>query len=169
MRLVKPDILYKTKYLAYMKEWENESFTPVNADLRDKTYESLLDEFFKAEHDLNLPHGYVPETTYFCVDETDEIVGVINIRHYLDEILYKIRGHIAYGVRPSRRGEGLAKIMLSLALEAAKDKGLKRVLIVADKSNIASVKTIISCGGVLENERYDVTDHEVIQRYWIDL
>lgn len=169
MQLVKPTIHYKEKYIAYIKEWANESITPVNADLKDKTYEALLDEFFKAEHDINLPRGYVPETTYFFVDNNDDILGVVNIRHYLDEILFKIRGHIAYGIRPSKRGQGLAKKMLELALAEAKVKGILRVLMVSDKSNIASSKTIISCGGVLENERYDVTDHEVIQRYWIDL
>ena len=59
--------------------------------------------------------------------------------------------------------------MLRLALDEAKAKGIRRVLMVSDKSNVASSKTIQSCGGILENERYDVTDHEVIQRYWIDL
>ena len=169
MKLVNPTMMYKEKYIEYIHEWGNESITPVNSDLKDKIYEALLDEFFKAEHDINLPRGYVPETTYFFVDEADDIIGVVNIRHYLDEILFKIRGHIAYGIRPSKRGEGLAKAMLRLALDEAKIKGIRRVLMVSDKSNIASSKTIQSCGGILENERYDVTDHEVIQRYWIDL
>jgi predicted acetyltransferase len=67
------------------------------------------------------------------------------------------------------RGKVLSKKMLKLALEQAKEKGIHRVLMVCDKSNVASAKTIIANGGILENEVYDVTDHEIIQRYWIDL
>ncbi|MDY0210436.1 MAG: GNAT family N-acetyltransferase [Acholeplasma sp.] len=169
MKLVRPTMAYKDKYLDYIADWGNESITPITSDLKDKSFELLLEEFHQSEHDINLPRGYVPDSNFLFVDEKDEIIGFVNIRHYLDEILYKIRGHIAYGIRPSQRGKGYSKVMLSLALEEAKNKGIKRVLMVADKSNIASGKTILSCGGVLENERYDVTDHEVIQRFWIDL
>lgn len=169
MTLIKPGLLYKEKYIQYIAEWAGESITPVNSDLKDKTYDVLLEEFYKAENDIDLPRGYVPESTYFYVDQKDHIIGVVNIRHYLDNILFKIRGHIAYGIRPSERDKGYAKKMLRLALDMAKANGIERILMVSDKSNIASSKTIISCGGVLENERYDVTDHEVIQRFWIDL
>jgi predicted acetyltransferase len=39
---------------------------------------------------------------------------------------------------------------------------------VCDKSNVASAKTIIKNGGILENEFVD-DDGEINQRYWIDL
>lgn len=39
---------------------------------------------------------------------------------------------------------------------------------VCDKSNLASAKTIIKNGGILENEIVD-DDGEINQRYWIDL
>jgi len=42
------------------------------------------------------------------------------------------------------------------------------VLIVCDKDNIGSVKSIINNGGVLENEITD-EDGTIEQRYWIDL
>lgn len=168
-KLVKPSLKHEEKYLDYVADWGEESMTPLTSDIRDMDYKSLLEYFYQAEHDINLPIGYVPDSNYFFVDEEENILGFVNIRHYLNEILFKIRGHIAYGIRPSKRGVGLSKKMLELALGKAKEMGIKRVLMVCDKSNVASAKTIIANGGILDNEVYDVTDHEIIQRYWIDL
>lgn len=167
-KLVHPTLQMKQQYLDYIAEWQDESISPITSDLKDKTYEALLDEFYRAENDINLPKGYVPDSNYLFMDDND-ILGFVNIRHYLDEILFKIRGHIAYGLRPSARGKGLSKIMFRLALDEAKQKGIDKILMVADKSNEASKKTILSCGGILKDEVYDVTDHEIICRYWITL
>lgn len=168
-KLVKPTLEFKEKYLDYLNDWDEESMTPLTSDMKNMSYEELLAYFHQAEHDINLPRGYVPDSNYFFIDEQQNILGFVNIRHYLDEILLKIRGHIAYGIRPSMRGKGLSKIMLTQALDMAKRKGITRALIVCDKSNLASAKTILACGGILENEMYDVTDHKIIERYWIHL
>jgi predicted acetyltransferase len=44
---------------------------------------------------------------------------------------------------------------------------LARVLLVCDKSNVGSAKTIIKNGGILNSE--DMAGGVEIQRYWIDL
>ena len=55
--------------------------------------------------------------------------------------------------------------MIALALEECKKLGLGDILMVCDKENIGSAKSIINNGGVLENEV--VVDGVVEQRYWI--
>ncbi|HHU92902.1 MAG TPA: hypothetical protein GXZ20_07165 [Halanaerobiaceae bacterium] len=57
--------------------------------------------------------------------------------------------------------------MLRLALEIVKPMGIEWVLLICDKENIGSAKTIIKYGGVLESE--DIDEGVLIQRYWIDL
>ena len=58
--------------------------------------------------------------------------------------------------------------MIRLALIECKKMGIDKVLMVCDKSNIASSKTIIKNGGILENEFVD--EKGVIQqRYWIEI
>lgn len=57
--------------------------------------------------------------------------------------------------------------MISLALEECKKLGMDKVLLVCDKGNIGSVKSIINNGGVLENEV--LKEGKLIQRYWIML
>lgn len=62
--------------------------------------------------------------------------------------------------------------MLKQILNLCKEFGEKRVLITCDKENIASAKTIVACGGKMENEIVDdigLTKSGIIQRYWINI
>ena len=91
----------------------------------------------------------------------------VNIRHYLNERLLRNGGHIGDGVRPLERGKGIGTAMVGLALEECRKLGIDRVLMVCDSDNVASAKTIIRNGGVMENEIE--VDGFLEQRYWIDL
>lgn len=55
--------------------------------------------------------------------------------------------------------------MIHLALQECKRLGIENVLMVCDKENIGSAKSIIKNGGVLENEIN--VDGVIEQRYWI--
>ena len=110
----------------------------------------------------------VPDSTYFCLDMQRNIfVGAINIRHYLNEKLLQVGGHIADGIRPSERRKGYATAMIGLGLEECRKLGITKVLMVCDKDNIGSAKSIVNNGGVLENEVEE--DGVIEQRYWITL
>jgi predicted acetyltransferase len=112
--------------------------------------------------------GKVPDSVYFLLDEERNILlGAVNIRHYLNEYLSKYAGHIGDGIRPSERNKGYATMMIKLALVECKKLGIDKVLMVCDKDNIASAKTIIKNGGILENE-FTKDNGKVEQRYWID-
>ena len=58
--------------------------------------------------------------------------------------------------------------MIRLALQECTKLGIDRVLMVCDKSNIASARTIIKNGGILENEYADEKG-QIQQRYWIEI
>lgn len=115
-----------------------------------------------------VPEGLVPATTYFALDTQRNIfVGAVNIRHYLNDALLLNGGHIGDGIRPSERRKGFGTEMIRLALEKCREMGMDRVLMVCDRENIASARTIIKNGGVMENEV--VVDGNTEQRYWIEL
>ncbi len=95
------------------------------------------------------------------------MVGAVNIRHYLNEALLLNGGHIGDGVVPSERRKGIATAMISLSLEECRKLGIDQVLMVCDKENVGSAKSIINNGGILENEV--VVDGVTEQRYWIKL
>lgn len=113
------------------------------------------------------PDGKVPSTQYLALDENEHLVGMVNLRHCLNDYLLEFGGHIGYSVRPADRKNGYAIQMLKLALGEAKALGIDRVRIACDRYNIASAKTIQANGGVLDGERYDPQDSTLTQRYWI--
>lgn len=85
----------------------------------------------------------------------------------MNEALLLNGGHIGDGVRPSERRKGIATKMISLALDECRKLGIQKVLMVCDKDNVGSAKSIRNNGGVLENEI--VVNGVVEQRYWIEL
>jgi predicted acetyltransferase len=136
-------------------------------------YENYDEWLLKLEKDLdipNIPEGRVPAHTYFLIRQSDDrIIGMINIRHKLNDFLFNEGGHIGYSIRPTEREKGYGTLLLSMGLQKCRDLDLDRVLISCDKANLASAKVIQNNGGVLENELYSETFSEVIQRYWIRL
>ena len=111
----------------------------------------------------------VPESVFFLLDEErDRLLGAVGIRHYLNEYLLREGGHIGDGIRPSERRKGYATEMIRLALDECRKLGIDRVLMICDKDNVGSAKSIVKNGGVLENEFVNA-DGEIEQRYWIEL
>lgn len=167
LRLVKLTKEYETQLTEMMDEWTNAGENIVPYAIRKNDYHDF--EKYLAELEVKEPRdGMVPDSTYFCLDEERNIfVGAVNIRHYLSEGLLLNGGHIGDGVRPSERRKGIATRMIALALEECKKLGLHKVLMVCDKDNVGSAKSIINNGGILENEV--VVDGVTEQRYWITL
>lgn len=113
--------------------------------------------------------GLVPDSVFFLLDiDKNILLGAVNIRHYLNDYLLKYGGHIGDGIRPSKRRKGYGTEMIRLALIECKKMGISKVLITCDKSNIASSKSIINNGGILENELPDEYGN-IIQRFWINI
>ena len=168
--LVKPDLSYADEIIKYKEESLVES--PIingSAGLdRFSSIEIWLEELKKRSCEDTVPKGLVPSSTYLAVREKDNyIVGMIDIRHYLNEYLTQVGGNIGYGVRKTERNKGYAKQMLKLALEKCKELKIKKVLITCDEDNIASEKVILSANAKLEDIRN--VDGENKTRFWIDL
>ncbi len=168
--LVKPDLSYADEIIKYKEESLAES--PVingSAGLdRFSSIEIWFEELKKRSCEDTVPKGLVPSSTYLAVREKDNyIVGMIDIRHYLNEYLTQVGGNIGYGVRKTERNKGYAKQMLKLALEKCKELKIKKVLITCDEDNIASEKVILSANAKLEDIRN--VDGENKKRFWIDL
>ena len=168
--LVKPNLSYADEIIKYKEESLAES--PIingSAGLdRFSSIEVWLEELKKRSCEDTVPKGLVPSSTYLAVREKDNyIVGMIDIRHYLNDYLTEAGGHIGYGVRKTERNKGYAKQMLKLALEKCKELKIKKVLITCDEDNIASEKVILSANAKLEDIRN--VDGENKKRFWIDL
>ena len=168
--LVKPDLSYADEITKYKEESLKESpLINGSAGLnRLSSIEDWLEELNKRSCEDTVPKGLVPSSTYLGVREKDNyIVGMIDIRHYLNEYLTQVGGNIGYSVRKSERNKGYAKQMLKLALEKCKELKIKKVLITCNEDNIVSEKVILSANAKLEDIRN--VDGENKKRFWIDL
>ena len=168
--LVKPNLSYSDEIIKYKEESLKENpLINGSAGLdRLSSIEDWLEELNKRSCEDTVPKGLVPSSTYLGVREKDNyIVGMIDIRHYLNDFLKQFGGNIGYSVRKSERNKGYAKQMLKLALEKCKDLKMKKVLITCDKDKIASEKVILSAGAKFEDIRS--ADGENKKRFWIDL
>ena len=168
--LVKPDLSYADEIIKYKEESLAES--PIingSAGLdRLSSIEDWLEELNKRSCEDTVPKGLVPSSTYLGVREKDNyIVGMIDIRHYLNNFLKQFGGNIGYSVRKSERNKGYAKQMLELALEKCKDLKMKKVLITCDEDNIASEKVILSANAKFEDIRSFEGKNK--KRFWIEL
>lgn len=167
LELVKASKEYRQQITDMLDEWYSTGEKIIPYAIRRLDYTDF-DYYCENLEVKEAFEGLVPDSTFFCLDEERNImVGAVNIRHYLNEALFQSGGHIGDGVRPSERRKGIATKMIALALEECKKIGIEKVLMVCNKDNIGSAKSIIKNGGVLENEMF--SDSGILQRYWIDL
>ena len=175
--LVKPSIEYKEQAINLIKEVEQ-----VDTDEKVRysgfsglqeyknNYEDWLKRIDKYEKKENLPEGRVPASVFFSVRKRDnKLVGIIDIRHELNDYLYNYGGHIGYTILPSERRKGYAYKQLMLGLKVCKKIHIARVLITCLDYNIGSSKTIEKAGGVLENIVQKKDEGKTLKRYWISL
>ena len=184
-KLTTPSASFHTSWLESFDEWgtldQDGSAAFVAAkydlDLRDS---SDFAKWVEVLHELprqsfRPPEGLANQSTIWVVRDATYL-GSVSLRHALaNEYLTEVGGHIGYGIRPSARGHGLAKFALKGAMEEGRTLGMKRVLVTCKQPNVASARTIESCGGILESVRTpesfapELGVTESIRRYWIDL
>lgn len=157
--LVRPVLEMKEEALAYREEHFAEGeYVICGSELFDKTesYEEWLDSVTRNTSPETVNENWVVTDTFFAVRKSDNrIVGIIDLRHTLNEFL-KDFGNCGYSVRPSERKKGYATEMLSEILQIAQAAGMEEIHISVEKENIASVKVIQKNGGVFERS----FDHE---------
>ena len=172
LKLIKLTEEYKDELIGMIEEWkadqeQNHTDCSPWAIFRNDCHD--FDYYLEHLENKSTTSGWVPDSVFFLLDdERNRLLGAVNIRHYLTDALLKDGGHIGDGIRPSERRKGYATKMIHLALEECRKLGIDRVLMICNKDNIGSARSIIRNGGVLENE-ITGSDGSVLQRYWIQL
>ena len=143
---------YEEEAKAFKQEFiDNGEITINGSELLDQI--DSYDEWLKSVTDNissdTVNPSWVVTDTYFAFDENDRIVGIIDLRHELNDFL-KDFGNSGYSVRPSERRKGYATEMLKLILERARQTGMNKLQLSVERSNEASVKTILKNGGKYE-------------------
>lgn len=170
MKLVFPNEAYRLAFERFYEDFarydaSNASYYKDGKINFERYLQSLIDE----SNGVNLPEGYVPCHHYWLVDSSQEILGVIRIRHNINTpFLSHEAGHIGYDIAPRFRGQGYGKAMLKLALPKACQLGIEKALITADEDNIASRTVIERNGGQFDKIVQGKVFQHPIARYWVD-
>ena len=150
--LKRPIKEYESKAIAFKQEFIDNKETTINgSELFDQmdSYDEWLTSVTDNTSNDTVNPSWVVTDTYFAFDEDDSIVGIIDLRHELNDFL-KDFGNCGYSVRPSQRRKGYATEMLKLILERAHQIGMDKLQLSVERSNEASVKTITKNGGKYE-------------------
>ena len=170
-----PTIERKEEALEYVEEFYKYNSNPSGVGDLDKfiennrSYEEWITETENyRDKSYAEERNRVPGTTYFTIRESDnKIVGMVNFRHYLNDALLRVGGHIGYGIRPTERRKGLAKIQLFLTILEAQKMGIDKVMLDCVDTNIGSKKTIESLGGEF-SETVEAKEKTYLN-YWINV
>lgn len=172
LKLIKASFQYQKEITDMLEKWQK--YNDEHPEANKSPYVIFKNDYHDFDYYINhleiseAKDGMVPDSTYFCFDEERNIiVGAINIRHELNDYLFRFGGHIGDGIRPDERRKGYATKMIELGLRECQKLGIRKVLLVCDKDNIGSARSIINNGGILENEVCH--DGKIMQRYWISL
>lgn len=171
LRLVVPDQSHAGAALDYIREHAEHGEPDLHggALLERLPYAEWLARLKANSDEKTVRPGWVVSSTFFAVRPGDgRIVGMIDIRHSLNDFLRNYGGHVGYGVRPSERNKGYATQMLRLALAYARKIGMDRMMLACYRDNEPSRRTILKCDGVLERE-FVHTDGKTVQVYWITI
>lgn len=170
--LCRPDETMLTEIAAYRDAMlaAGDSLDGCSALERYETVQAWLAHVREMESPETCPAHLVTATLSVAVRKTDSrIVGMIDLRHGLNDVLAEYGGHIGYSVRPDERRKGYAAQMLALTLEEARKRGIPRVLVTCDEDNEASRRTILRNGGVFDRNTWLESEKQTVSRYWIDL
>ena len=168
LQLKKLDISMKNALDTFIADWKEEEIIPSTINKYEGDIQQFVDYLYMMETDP--PRLLVPGTLFFLTDG-EEILGACEIRHFLNSGLLKYGGHMGYGVAPKHRGNGYAAKMIKMAMPFMKEVGIEMCLITCVEENVASAKSILNAGGVLENEVEIIRNGvpKIGQRYWVDV
>ena len=170
MLLMEPTMEYARDIEAYRQEFleQGNSMDGCGSLRRCATAEAWIEKSLAGKDPKNVPPDRVPATQFIYVRETDgRVVGMLQIRHCLNENLRKFGGHIGYSVRPDERRKGYAAVMLKAALPRCRELGISDVLITCFRDNEGSRRTILRNGGVYESTVHEPEQDRDLERYWI--
>lgn len=172
LRLVEPTMEYADEILRFRQEFlDCGDSMDGSGSLREfERVEDWLEKVERYKHRETVPPGRVPATQLICIRENDgKLVGMIDVRHMLNDYLRDFGGHIGYSVRPSERRKGYAAWMLQNVLPYCKSLGIDDVLVACLADNEGSRRTILRNGGTYAETVREPQKDVLLEKYWIHI
>lgn len=168
--LVKPNLLYKTEFLKFVDDVKSTGYETYDIYVEALSdFERFVENLDNTSKGINLPKGWVPCSSFWLVNNAGEVLGVIRIRHRVDNPFLQTIGHIGYEIKSNQRNKGYGSKILELGLLEASNIGLDKVLVTSYSDNGASVKIIKKFGGVYKQSFFDEDTNKEIMQFEIPI
>lgn len=149
--------------LRFLQELVNEEgimVAPAPKDIDENSYGDWLQTKVDVANGINMPEGFIPCTTYWVMLD-NKIIGLANIKHYLNDHLRKKGGHLGLSIAKDYRRKGYGLATTKLLIEKARDEfGIDDILLTNEPDNIPSRRMCEKLGA----ELVDIDEH---CHYWI--
>lgn len=166
---------YCYPYIEMLKEWKEDKSDLV-PDLLEiscttkEDYDKIIDVVNDTANGVhNDKDWYEKGFYYFVVNEQDKLIGAVAIRQNLTELGRAIWGNIAYGIRPSERRKGYAKIVAQMLVEKCKELGFHQIIACHYIENTLSKKVLESIHAKLDGTIVSEYSGKKIKRYIITI
>ena len=183
IELIKPEIGHEAIVNDFVKEHieNNEHEIHGGALVEKLDYRVWLKQLVNNSDKSTVSKDWVVSSTFLAIRKCDKkLIGMIDIRHELNDLLQSWGGHIGLGIRPSERGKGYASEITKVGLNFCKNIGFQKVMFACFKDNLASRKTIEKCGGKLDKElalseienfplTIDKFEEKIVQIFWVTI
>lgn len=154
------DSLEGLKFLQELVNEEGIMVVPAPKDINENTYGDWLKSKTDMAKGINLPDGFIPCTTFWVMLD-NKIIGLANIKHYLNDFLRKKGGHIGLSIAKDYRRKGIGLKTTKLLIEKARNEYyIKDILFTNEPENIASRNMCEKLGAELT----DIDEH---CHYWL--
>jgi len=166
--LIKPNIKYYNEINEFKESLLLTNDFVGTCELKKYDIKEWLRFIKKQESALTCRKLFVPESVFMLYDKVNnKVIGMVSLRHYLNDNYKEIGGHIGYVISPLYRNKGYGNMILSLIINKCKKFNLDELLLVTHINNEYSKKVILKNKGILK-DIYPFHD-DVYERYIIRL
>lgn len=174
VELVRPSIEHEDKYKEMIKEWQKYggSYVPCiidydcNNPIEELDYNAVLKvvDVYSKGNVFDYDVDYFESSDFYFIFD-DDLIGMGEIRHNLKPLGIKTIGHIACGIRPSKRKQGYALKSVKCMLEKLKEDHIDEVIVCHYSENSITPKLIEKLGFEYRNSVISEVSKKEIRCY----
>lgn len=152
IKLIKPSLEHKEKYKEMINEWQQFGgpYVPCIIEydcgnpIEKLDYNAVLkvvDDYSKGkifDYDVD----YFESSDFYFIFDDEDLIGMGEIRHNLKPLGSQTIGHIACGIRPSKRKQGYALKSAVSMIDKIKEDGIDEVIVCHYSENNITPKII---------------------------
>ena len=152
IKLIKPSLEHKEKYKEMINEWQQFGgpYVPCIIEydcsnpIEKLDYNAVLkvvDDYSKGkvfDYDVD----YFESSDFYFIFDDEDLIGMGEIRHNLKPLGTQTIGHIACGIRPSKRKQGYALKSVASMIDKIKEDGINEVIVCHYSENNITPKII---------------------------